>query len=100
MTAKAQIWKLLDQLKAGFPRKKLVIEKMMKEYGLDESVELKIESPEEVTVIPTFDSKQTKIPSPMLQARFDYASTIVYAGEAWLAGNEMQSRMKKRTVRS
>lgn len=100
MNTAKQVRKLLDDLKADFPRRKKAIEEKMKEYGLDKSVELVIEPPEVVTTIPTFHAKRPRQASPMLQARFDYAGTLIYAGEEWLAASAMPRQMKKKDVKS
>src|SRR5205823_4451332 len=92
---------LLDALKADFPRRKAAIEKVMKKhYGLDKSVELKFMPPEEVQTIPTFGSKKTYPATPLLKARFKYASTVEYAGNTWLSVSQMQRWMRKKEVRS
>ncbi len=95
-----RIRKLLVALEADFPRRKAAIEKLMKEHGLDKSVELKFTAPEEVQTIPTFASKKIYPPTPLLKARFEYASTVQYATDTWLSVSQMQRWMRKKEVRS
>lgn len=96
-----RIPKLLDAVQADFPRLKAAVEALMRrQYGLDEALELTVSPPEKFRFLPTFDATRRRRPSPMLQARFDYAGAIDHGGDLWLAPAGMERWMKKRVVRS
>src|SRR5262249_15731911 len=96
-----RVHKLLDALKADFPRRKAAIEAWMKDrYGLDESVDLRLIPPEDADTIPTFARTKRYSATPMLKARFEYASTVDYGGEIWLGIGEMRRWMRKKDVRA
>jgi hypothetical protein len=98
MDAQTNICTLLRTLETDFPRRKKAIETQMRAYGLHDSVELTMAPPEQARAIPTFDPQFTRPLSPMLQARFDYASAVNYAGELWLSVSEIPRQMKKRAL--
>jgi hypothetical protein len=95
-----RIRKLLDALKEDFPRRKAAIEQVMKEHGLNESIEFKFMPAEDVQTIPTFARKKSYPTTPLLRARFEYASTMKYATDTWLSVRQMQRWMRKKEIRS
>ncbi|MHB1425945.1 MAG: hypothetical protein ACYC3I_22505 [Gemmataceae bacterium] len=96
---KQRIFALLDAIKADFPRRKMAAEALMAKMGLDESLFIDIAAPVSVANVPTFDTKQSMALTPMLKARFEYASSWEMAQEVWLSANEMASEMKKKRVK-
>jgi hypothetical protein len=99
-TTGQRIRTLLDKLKADFPRRKAAAEKLMKQHGMDQSLELKFMPPEKVQSIPSFSNNKTYPVTPFLKARFEYAGSIDYAGEIWLSVTQMGQWMRKKAVRS
>lgn len=99
--ATMRIRKLLNEIRADFPRLKAAAETLMRhKYGLNDSLELTVSPPEKFRFLPTFDPNRQRRPSPMLKARFEYAGTIDHGGDTWLAPSKMERWMKKRVVRS
>ena len=84
-----KIFDLLDKMKESFPSVKEKTEKLMKEMGLDETIDLSFEAPSKVATLPTFDKSKSHKLTPMLKARFEYASTIKSGGEIWLNPKQM-----------
>jgi hypothetical protein len=98
---KTRIWKLLDELKARCVADNETIEPQMKEqYGIDEKVELVIRAPEKLLLVPSFDVNHAFELTPMLKARFEFASEWNDDGDIWLALADMRTWMKRRTVRN
>lgn len=95
-----RIHKLLDAIKADFPRRKKAAEELMRRAGIRESLELEIFPAELVSVVPTFDVKISRPFSPMLKARFDYAGSWKTGQDIWLSAAEMPSYLRRRAVRS
>ena len=84
---------LLDKMKETFPLVKEKTEKLMKEMGLDETMDLTFEAPSKVATLPTFDKSKSRKLTPMLKARFEYASTIKYGQDIWLDPNQIALSM-------
>ena len=83
-----KIFDLLDKMKESFPSVKEKTEKLMKEMGLDETIDLSFEAPSKVATLPTFDKSKSHKLTPMLKARFEYASTIKSGGKSGLILNK------------
>jgi hypothetical protein len=98
-TAKARIVGLLDRLKADFPRRKKQREDLLKSLGSNVVVELHLEPPLECQSIATFDKSQSKLLSPMLEARFAYCGTWDEGGDLWLGPNDISAWISKKPVR-
>ncbi|NBS91554.1 hypothetical protein EBS67_16405 [bacterium] len=92
-TAKSKIFGVLDNIKKTFPALKEVLEASWKEGGLDETMDLTFEAPSKVATLPTFDKSKSRKLTPMLKARFEYASTIKYGQDIWLDPNQMALSM-------
>ena len=92
-TAKSKIFGVLDNIKKTFPALKEVLEASWKEGGLDETIDLTFEAPSEVATLPTFDKSKSRKLTPMLKARFEYASTIKFGQDTWLDPNQMALSM-------
>ena len=88
-----KIFDLLDKMKETFPLVKEKTEKLMKEIGLDETIDLTFEAPSKVATLPTFDKSKSRKLTPMLKARFEYASTIKSGQDIWLDPNQMALSM-------
>ncbi len=95
-----RVSKLLDAVRADFPRRKAAAETLMRQVGLEETFELTVTTPEKARFLPTFDRNRRRRFSPMLKARFEYAGTIGYGGDTWLSPAQMARWMRKRRVRS
>ena len=94
-----RIHELLDGIKADCPRRKKAAEQLMRQAGIQDSLELAISPRESVSELPTFDRKISRQLSPMLKARFDYAGSWRMGQEIWLSATEMPSYLKRRAVR-
>jgi hypothetical protein len=95
-----RIRKLLDAIRADFPRRKAAVEALLKQrYDMDGTIDLTVSPPKTFRSLPTFDPTRRRRPSPMLKARFAYASTIHNGQDIWLGPAEMERWMKKREVR-
>lgn len=57
------------------------------------------EPTERVSEIPTFNPDVSYPLTPMLQARFRFASRIEFCGDTWLSISEMPKWMKRKSVR-
>ena len=88
-----KIFDLLDKMKETFPSVKEKTEKLMKEMGLDETIDLTFEAPSKVATLPTFDKSKSRKLTPMLKARFEYASIIKSGQDIWLDPNQMALSM-------
>ena len=99
-----KITALLDQIKKDFPAKAKKLAKKLAAQGLSEeaigSVEQKIEPPERIKGgIPTLKKGVYRKPSPMVQARFEYAGSWNQMGRVWLGISDMEKTARKRGVR-
>ena len=70
----------------------------MRQLGLTESLEIVFEPTETVKKLPTFDRSFFRKPTPMLEARFEYAGSCVVGGDIWLSTNEMAKWMRRREI--
>lgn len=84
-----EIHKLLDDIKADFPRRKAAAEELMKRMGLNENVNLTIETPYKTDILPTFDKSVCRNLSPMLIDRFLYAGLWKSGRDCWLGYNDI-----------
>src|SRR5436190_2792225 len=96
---KCRVAELLDALKEDFPRRAQAAEALLlKHYGIKERFELAIQPPECITPIPTFQAGVEYEATPMLKARYEYASSWRDSGDHWLGISEMSRFMQDQEV--
>ena len=71
-----QVKQLLEQVVSDFPRFKRDLEKRFSRRGSERKVELSLKPSVPVTAIPTFAENVVRPITPMLRARFAFASSI------------------------
>ena len=97
-TTSERITALLDAIKKKFPERKRAAEELMRKYGLDETLEMKIEDPTVCDFIPTFSTESKKVVSKALKARFSFAGSWQMGQEIWLNPEEMKAWVKDKSI--
>src|SRR4051794_30050207 len=98
MTRERTITTLLAEIVADFPRKRDELAKLVPPG--EPYMDLVTDPPLPISRLPTFDPKVTRPLSPMLRARFRFASNITRFGELWLGPQEMAKWPRKPGVLS
>jgi hypothetical protein len=91
---------LLDDIRRRFPHFVSGVLKVSGDPELASEMELIVHPPKSFRRIPTFATGVSRLPSPMLQSRFQYASDIRHGLDLWLSPRQMTSWMKRTEIRS
>jgi hypothetical protein len=91
---------LLDAICANFPRFRASVLKSSNNPDIGEDMQLLIEPTRKLTRVPTFQRGISRTLTPMLEARFEYASRIRHGLDIWLSMRQMNIWMRKKTIQT
>lgn len=94
-----RIRRLMKALEADFPRLKRAVLKAVPGDDIDEAMQFVLSPPGKLGRVPTMQAGVSRELTPMLRARFEYASTIQHGIELWLGLEQMASWPRKRDFR-